>query len=165
MKICLLAIFLLVLPHWLLMGQDYITLGHDEDEGELISPGQVLEGPDGNIYVSDYRDYFIKVYSPQGKFLRKMGGKGEGPGEIKRMGKFGFTWNKKYLFFTEFFNGHPWITLMHLSGQFHKVIKIKHTKRYGALQGVNISNNNFLLEVSYMNVSKRCKKVFMDRSG
>jgi hypothetical protein len=141
--------------------QDYIVLGQEEGDGELISPGQAQEGPDGNIYVADSRDYYIKVFSPQGQFLRRIGGRGEGPGEIKRMGRFGFTTDGKHLFFTEFFNGHPWISLIKLSGQFHRVIKINHTKRYGALQAVQLSNGRFLLEVSYMNVSKRFKSYFL----
>jgi len=58
--------------------QEVITLGKLGTEGELIYPRQAQEGPDGNIYVYDQSDAFIKVYSPGGSFLRKIGGKGQG---------------------------------------------------------------------------------------
>ena len=97
----------------LAFGQDTMSIGKIGEEGELVYPSQAEEGPDGNIYVYDAVDAFIKVYSPEGKFLRKMGGEGQGPGEIKRADgvRFGFTLDG-LLYFTEFINGHRWITLM-----------------------------------------------------
>ena len=84
-------------------GQESIIIGKIGEEGELVYPSQAEEGPDGNIYVYDMVDAFIKVYSPEGKYLRKMAGEGQGPGEIKRAEgvRFGFTVDGK-LYFTEF---------------------------------------------------------------
>ncbi|MCP5102722.1 MAG: hypothetical protein GY950_05065, partial [bacterium] len=68
---------------WCEKGNDFFTLGTEKDTEGLIYPRQVKEGPDGNIYVYDQHDFYIKVYSPTGEFLRKMGGRGEGPGDVK----------------------------------------------------------------------------------
>ena len=73
--------------------EDIFTLGAEQGDGLLLYPRDVKEGPDGNIYVLDWSDAFIKVYSPDGKLLRRMGGKGQGPGEFQDAdgSYFGFT--------------------------------------------------------------------------
>jgi hypothetical protein len=144
-----------------ILSQQYQILGEDEGEGELISPGQIMEGPEGNIYIADYGDYFIKVYSSEGKYLRRLGGRGEGPGEMKRMGRFGFTWDRKKLFFTEFWGGHRWITLMKPTGEFDRVIRITFEKQFGALEAVSLKNGYFILRVSFRNTAKQFGDYFL----
>ena len=39
-------------------------------------------GPDGNIYVLDRGAYSVLVYSPDGKFIRRIANQGSGPGEL-----------------------------------------------------------------------------------
>lgn len=104
-------VFSLLISALVLSAQEVIRLGKVGTESELAYPRQVAEGPDGNIYAYDQADAFIKVYSPGGEFVRKIGGKGQGPGEIQRPDgvTFGFAIDG-HLFFTEFFGGHPWIT-------------------------------------------------------
>lgn len=38
---------------------------------------------DGNVYVSDYNNHCIQVFTADGKFLRMFGGRGEGKGELR----------------------------------------------------------------------------------
>ena len=123
MRQLILTMILILGGFLFIFGGEEIIIGREEGDGMLIYPRQVEEGPDGNIYAYDLADAYIKVYSPEGKFLRKIGGKGQGPGEIQRPegASFGFTPDEK-LFFTEFFGGHPWITFMELSGEFIKVL-------------------------------------------
>lgn len=132
-------------------GKDHFILGSAEGDGQLIYPGQIKEGPDGNIYVYDRSDAFIKVYSPEGKYLRRMGGQGQGPGEIQRAdgANFGFTPAGK-LCFTESFGGHRWITLMELSGELHKVLHPEINKVYGIGDSFALDDGGFLLEINYM---------------
>ncbi|MEN8154448.1 MAG: hypothetical protein ABFR75_10540 [Acidobacteriota bacterium] len=139
-------IFLLISP--LISGSIY-KIGIDDGPGEIIFPGEIKEGPDGNIYVSDYSDSFIKVYSPEGKYIRRIGGKGEGPGEMKRMGRFGFTGDKKNLFFTEYFTGHRWITFIDLSGKFKKVFKLNIKGFYGMRKAVILPDGKIFLSLDY----------------
>ncbi len=130
---------------------DHFTIGSEVGPGELIYPNQVQEGPDKNIYVYDEHDAFIKVFSAEGKYLRCMGGKGQGPGEIQRPdgASFGFTADEKFLFFSEFMRGHRWISLVELSGKFHEVIKLQMTKEFGIIASVPLADRRFLSQISY----------------
>ena len=145
--------------------EEAVKIGTLGTEGELIYPRQIKEGPDGNIYVYDSMDAFIKVYSPEGKFLRKMGGEGQGPGEIQRNDgvSFGFTPDKK-LYFTEFFTGHPWITLMELSGKFQKAIKLDIKEFFGVSIASCLPDGRFLTELNFAGRPEREKDFFYHRS-
>lgn len=143
--VLIIVVILIFMPS---AGKDIIALKSDDNSGDLVYPGKVEEGPNGNIYVADYKDYYIKVYSPEGKYLRRIGGKGEGPGEMKRMGSFGFAKDKKSLFFTEFFGGHRWITFIDLNGNFKKIFKLNIPGMYGILEGVMLSEDRFLLRIN-----------------
>lgn len=142
-----------------------VRIGTLGTEGELIYPRQIKEGPDGNIYVYDSMDAFIKVYSPEGRFLRKMGGEGQGPGEIQRNDgvSFGFTPDKK-LYFTEFFTGHPWITLMELSGKFQKAVKLDIKEFFGVSIAYCLPDGRFLTELNFAGRPEREKDFFYHRS-
>ncbi len=116
---------------------------------ELYDPGQVAEGPHGEIYVYDRKDIHIKVYAPNGKYLRYIGKQGEGPGEIKRMGSFGFT-RQSGLFFVEFFGGHRWITIMDLDGKLLQTIKIDIGNRiYGVSRAHCTGDGGFICTFSF----------------
>jgi len=145
--------------------EEAVKIGTLGTEGELIYPRQIKEGPDGNIYVYDSMDAFIKVYSPEGKFLRKMGGEGQGPGEIQRNDgvSFGFTPDKK-LYFTEFFTGHPWITFMELSGKFQKAIKLDIKEFFGVSIAFCLPDGRFLTELNFAGRPEREKDFFYHRS-
>jgi len=145
--------------------EEAIKIGTLGTEGELIYPRQIKEGPDGNIYVYDSMDAFIKVYSPECRFLRKMGGEGQGPGEIQRNDgvSFGFTPDKK-LYFTEFFTGHPWITLMELSGKFQKAIKLDIKEFFGVSIASCLPDGRFLTELNFAGRPEREKDFFYHRS-
>jgi len=161
-----LAIFLLLLATVLpFFGEEAIVIGSKEGEGYLNFPRQVAEGPDGNIYVYDMADAFIKVYSPEGNFLRKIGGKGQGPGEVQREDglTFCFTPGGK-LFFAEYFGGHPWITLMDLTGQLYKVIKLEMKEFFGVADAVSLEDGGFLVEFAFVGRPEKKKDYFLHRS-
>jgi len=150
MKQLLIVWSLLLISFVLSFGQDSIVIGKIGEEGELIYPSQAEEGPDGDIYVYDMVDAYIKVYSPEGKYLRRMGGEGQGPGEIKRAEgvRFGFTAEGK-LYFTEFINGHRWITQMELSGELHKTIKLQISEVFGISQSYPLEDGGFLVQLAF----------------
>ncbi len=146
------VLFLCYLP-----GSEFFIPGANEDE-EVIYPGNIHEGPDGNIYIYDAKSAFIKVFSPSGKFVRKIGGIGEGPGFIKRADGvvFGFTPGNK-LFFTEFFRGHNWITLMNLNGKLDKTIPINIDSYFFGVSGAQaLPDDYFLVNIEF--ISKAHKK-------
>jgi hypothetical protein len=58
-------------------------------EGDSLTQFAMIAGIDvdeaGNIYVLDQQVRRVKVFSPDGTFLRQMGGSGSGPGELSPM--------------------------------------------------------------------------------
>jgi hypothetical protein len=145
-------------------GSEFFFIG-DKEGDEIYDPDQVEEGPDGNIYIYDQQTVFINVFSPGDKFLRKMGGQGQGPGEIQRADgvHFNFTYDKKMLYFTEFFEGHRWITFMKLSGKFHNVIKLKMTKNYAISRSIPLRNGSLLAEAFFMCDTEKTGDYFLYR--
>jgi hypothetical protein len=162
MKQIVLITILILASFIFVFGDEEIIIGREDGDGLLIYPQLVGEGPDGNIYVYDLADAFIKVYSPEGEFLRKIGGKGQGPGEIQRPDgvSFGFTPDEK-LFFTEFFGGHPWITFMQLSGKFHKVLKPEITEFFGVNRAVSLPDSSYLTHISFTGTPEKQKDYFL----
>jgi hypothetical protein len=163
-KILLIGLFLFI-SFTLVLGQDSISIGKIGEEGELVYPTQAEEGPDGNIYVYDMVDAYIKVYSPEGKFLRKFGGEGQGPGEIKRAEgvRFGFTVDGK-LYFTEFINGHRWITLMELSGVLYKTIKLQISEVFGISRSYPLKDGGFLVQLAFFSETEVKDDYFLYKS-
>ncbi len=162
MKKLILTVILLLGSFIFIFGDEEIIIGREEGDGLLIYPQQIREGPDGNIYAYDLADAFIKVFSPEGKFLRKIGGKGQGPGEIQRPdgASFGFTPDEK-LFFTEFFGGHPWITFMELSGELSKVLKIEIKEFFGVNRAVSLPDGSYLTQLSFTGTPEKQKDYFL----
>ena len=76
----------------------------------------LLDGK-GNIYV-DYGSHSISKYSPKGELICKMGRKGEGPGDIKRLGGFAIHPKDNKIFVTEFYGGNKWISIFSSDGKF-----------------------------------------------
>ncbi len=123
---------------------------NDDGEGTIFFPGQVEEGPDGNLYVLDLGDSFIKVFSPEGQYLSKIGGEGEGPGEFQRTdgATFGFTRNDK-LFFSEFIGGHRWISIMELDGNLMKVLSPQLDDFFGVQSASSLGDGSFLVQFAF----------------
>ena len=165
MKSLLFSAILFALSNGFIPAQEVIVLGAPEQGGELGTPGDIREGPDGNIYVYDESDAFIKVYSPKGQFLRNMAGEGQGPGEIQRRDSvsIGFTADGK-LFFTEFFSGHRWITFLKLNGELDRVLKIDLPGSFGIPDAVALSDGGFLAEFHVLGEPVKQKDYFLYKS-
>jgi hypothetical protein len=61
-----------------------LRLGEPEAKGDYAFNGIITLAVDGqdNIFVLDYKDSHIKVFDRTGKYLRTIGRKGQGPGEL-----------------------------------------------------------------------------------
>ena len=70
---------------------------------------------EGNIYICDFLDNCVKVYDQNGKFLRRIGNKGQGPGELFGPGKIAISPNNK-IYIIE--SGNMRISLFNLYGDF-----------------------------------------------
>lgn len=58
-----------------------LKIGSIEDE-TFYFPGRIRIDKDENIYVLDFKDYSVKKFDNNGKFIRKFGKYGKGPGEL-----------------------------------------------------------------------------------
>ncbi len=62
--------------------------GEDVDENYMFTRVSDIEvDEEGNIYVLDSRECRIQIYDKDGKYLKTIGRKGEGPGEFQRAGR------------------------------------------------------------------------------
>jgi len=62
--------------------------GEDVDENYMFRRVSDIEvDEEGNIYVLDSRECRIQIYDKDGKYLKTIGRKGEGPGEFQRAGR------------------------------------------------------------------------------
>jgi hypothetical protein len=64
--------------------QDDLTIGGEAGGAESVlnRPQDIKVDTQGNIYILDWGDVDIKVFSPEGRHLRTFGKKGQGPGEF-----------------------------------------------------------------------------------
>ena len=67
---------------WKLVEVMRLTGGTDEP-GDLLQPQDVAMDAAGRLYVSESDPAVIKVYAPDGTYLKSIGRSGEGPGEFK----------------------------------------------------------------------------------
>ncbi len=65
--------------------------GGKNEESTLLNPTDVDSDEAGNIYILDRKAVHIKVFDRQGKFVRAIGKKGQGPGEFQRPSDFQVT--------------------------------------------------------------------------
>jgi len=65
--------------------EEDLVIGGETDVEEYIlaQPIEIIADPAGTIYVLDYKDCAVKKYDPRGKFIARIGRKGQGPGEFE----------------------------------------------------------------------------------
>ena len=64
-------------------GTGEIGLEDQPMEYQLGRPKGVLTDSTGNIYIADWASQSIKVFGPDGAYIRTQGGRGRGPGEFQ----------------------------------------------------------------------------------
>jgi hypothetical protein len=63
--------------------QEWSVGGESDPRGELINePFDIRVGKDGTVFVLDWGDVCIRVFDARGRFLRRFGRKGQGPGDF-----------------------------------------------------------------------------------
>jgi len=60
------------------------TIGNVERDSNdvLADPRDIAVDEEGRIYINDFKDNCVKVFDSTGQFVRRIGRKGEGPGEL-----------------------------------------------------------------------------------
>lgn len=68
----------------LVLKEDF-SIGEGEQEEEMFSEMTAVEvDKKGNIYILDRKESMIKVFDSKGKYVRTIGKKGQGPGEVNQ---------------------------------------------------------------------------------
>jgi hypothetical protein len=62
---------------------------HDDPNVGFSNIGSVAVDREGNVYAVDQQTMTIKVFSPDGQWLRAIGRRGQGPGEFQGLGRIG----------------------------------------------------------------------------
>jgi hypothetical protein len=103
--------------------EEELTIGEEggAEDAILYRPRDILIDKMDNIYISDYQDGIIKVFDPDGNYIRSFGTKGEGPGEFQALSAMGFLPDGSLLTLDimarrtslfdnngEFVSSHPW---------------------------------------------------------
>jgi hypothetical protein len=72
--------------------EEELTIGEEGESKDvtLYRPRDILVDEMDNIYISDYQDGTIKVFDPDGNYIRSIGRKGEGPGEFQALSAMAF---------------------------------------------------------------------------
>lgn len=63
------------------------------EEGMMMRPLAMLVSPEGDLYLSDIMAHAILVYGPDGRFKRRIGKEGSGPGELQMPSGIYRAWN------------------------------------------------------------------------
>ncbi len=76
-----------IFPNRTVHFEEELTFGGDQGDDKLLlnAPSDLQVDEYGHIYVSDSRDLDIKVFDPQGRYVRTIGKRGEGPGEFQSL--------------------------------------------------------------------------------
>jgi hypothetical protein len=76
-----------------------LFISPENDKGEILLylPNRCAVNEEGNIYIGDYQDSSIKVFDPQGKYIKTIGRKGNGPGEFQTIGELSFLPDGRFL--------------------------------------------------------------------
>ena len=101
--------------------EEELTIGESEGREEyMFSEIPSLAVDDENrIYAVDYAEAQIKVFDESGTYLRTIGRKGQGPGEIGRMNYVSITSQNELMFLD---SGNRRLTFFSLDGEFIKSI-------------------------------------------
>ena len=67
--------------------EEELSIGGNVDDEDYIfhRPFDVKVAADGKIFVLDWGDSTFKIYDNAGKYIRTIGGRGQGPGEFERL--------------------------------------------------------------------------------
>jgi hypothetical protein len=76
-------------PHRTVAFEEELAIKSEDEEGNILlyRPGWYLIDSKGFVYICDFQDLKIKVFDPDGRMVRTIGQKGEGPGEFQNVGE------------------------------------------------------------------------------
>jgi len=85
--------------------EEELSIGGDVEDEDYIfhRPQDIKVEADGTMFVMDWGDSTFKIYDKQGKYIRTIGGKGQGPGEFGMLIYFSIG-SDGHIYVTDFMN-------------------------------------------------------------
>lgn len=144
----------------------------DEKSAVLSNPKDLKVSDNGNIYIVD--DDKVKAFKSDGRFIKNVGGNGEGPGE--------YRWpiindiRKDIIYINDAEGGNKDISLYNLKGKFLRTVKIPFNKNSLLEKSKNnavlylLPNDNYFICSSLFRIDGKHLKVkraygIMDKNG
>jgi len=120
---------------------EVLTIGSENDVGDgiLVMPFDIKTDLNENIYVCDWMEDFIKVYDKNGKYIRKIGSRGQGPGELQEPQAIEIMADS-HICVMDHFGGYSKMLIYQLDGEF--------IRSFG-ISGLNIT------DIAYDNINKQ----------
>ena len=118
-------------------------------KGEFSNLHDLTFDPVGDVYVTDYHNHRVQVFSQNGTFLRTFGRRGSGPGELSK--PWGIHVDHDYVYVVELGNNR--VSVFYTSGAFITSFGRRGNKE-GELRdpaGITIDQNGFLCVCDYQN--------------
>ncbi len=84
---------------WTLKLEEVFRITDESGDFYFKRPGNIQVGPKGNIYLTD-EEQFLK-FSPEGKFIKNIYKKGQGPGEISSYFNYALVQNRIYVYVSQ----------------------------------------------------------------
>ncbi len=136
--------------------------------GTVVFPAEVIKdifwgyGPlvfdnQGNMYFG-YDAYSISKYSSDGKHLLKIGRKGEGPGDIKRMSSYAFNPKDNTIYITEYYNGNRRVSRFTTDGKFSGIWNVEiDWSKYNIVSEIDFDKEGNILLTALKRTPRRYK--------
>ncbi len=133
-----------------------LSISSEDEEGNIIlfDPWHYKIDGDENIYISESSDQVIKVFTPDGQYIKTIGAKGDGPGEFQSIGYLGFTPEGSFVVID---NRARRTNLFDASGQF-----LKSFKWQTFFSRVHLfKNNSYICQESVYGENRQVRKLFL----
>ncbi|MFH1515665.1 MAG: 6-bladed beta-propeller [bacterium] len=100
-----------------------LSIGEEDQAGNVVlfNPFLHLVDENENIYISEFEDQVIKVFNANGKLMKTIGAKGQGPGEFNSIGYIGVSKEGTLIVHDNYSTRTSWFDS---SGQFLRSIKL-----------------------------------------
>lgn len=133
-QLIFLLIFMLFISVWITAGKETLIflkeerLGYNENDEKYLFyiPTSLKVDLLGNVYVVDYNNHRIQVFSNKGNFVRTIGRKGQGPSELFNPTDVFIKGDTLYISDT----GNRRIQVADLNGNFRKTIRLNFRPMY-----------------------------------
>ena len=127
-----------------------------------LDHGRIFIVDSESFMYTDIGRYSIAKYSLEGKLMLRFGRKGEGPGDIKRLGWFCISPVDGNIYVSEFIGGNKWITVFSPEGKFLKIITPKIDKRiYDGYSFIKVDKSGNIYVVGIKTNWKKYKDFYL----